>query len=80
MTCHARPILVSPVESSADDLAEARESGVSHGLLGGWEDRVAKNGQACFSETILSVSEMLSGRSLAWIWIWIGRYLSWSAH
>lgn len=48
------------VQSSADDLAEARKSGVSHGLLGGWEDRVANDGQACFSETILSASEMLS--------------------
>ena len=48
------------VQSSADDLAEARKSGVSHGLLGAWEGRVANDGQACFSETIFSVSEMLS--------------------
>lgn len=41
------------VKSSSDHLAEARKSGVSHGLLGGWESRVANEGQACFSETIL---------------------------
>lgn len=63
MLCHTGFPLV---QSSANDLAETRKSGVSQGLLGEWEDRVANDGQVCFSEPILSVSDMLSGISLAW--------------